>query len=291
LIHRHVRIRCRWFLTVLTLLVGGGAANAADAAPLVLSVSVASGRHFTGQLDPRTDERQLWLRFERGGASIQRPIDWSNVLAVWHGGEQLSPERVRQMVDVAGKEPAKVAVALRVTSPAVSRDTPTAHHVERDGYGRAPDVRIRALSLHATLGNWDSDVELDGLAVAIFPLNQNGEISPVTGSLEVWLIGEMPQGYRGDRNPRLGYWHVQVRPEDFHAHRGVFTLPFQATHPEFDTELGPFGAVHARLTVPGQGTFETTVTTRVRPYSGFRDRLQQSAGRRFLPGEMHGRID
>jgi hypothetical protein len=65
-------------------------------------------------------------------------------------------------------------------------------------------------------------------------------------------------------------------------------LAFQDVNPEFGKNLGPHGAIHATLSVPGQGTFEATGDTRIRPYSLIRDRLQQTTGRRFFPEETVG---
>lgn len=291
MINRNVRVSCGWSAVVLMLLGFAGAANGADAVPVVLNVTVVSGRLFVGQLDPRTDEQKLWLRFERGRASIQRPIDWTEVLEIRLGDEQLTRDRVRQLTGSAEAERAVAAPSKAERPPAQEVIPPADSALKTAEPKELHPAQIRALSLQATPVNWDADVELDGLAVVIFPLDTNGDPAPVTGSLEVWLIGEMPPGYRGALNPQLGRWMVQVRPADFSSRGGVFTLPYQAAHPEFNSELGPFGAVHARLTVPGQGTFETTVTTRIRPSSGFRDRLQQSAGTRFLPGELHGRVN
>jgi hypothetical protein len=287
----------RWLSFWLSVLVASGAAYSEEVPLATLSVSLASGRHFTGQLDPRTNQEQLWLCFVRGRATVRRPMDWNNVLEIRRDGEAVSRQEVLEMIAASlsetaelagsGDPPTLVDVAARNPQTNVVPD-PTVAATAR---ARPMTARVRSLSLHAMPANWDADVELDGLAVVLFPLDEHGETTTVAGSIELSLIGEMPPGYRGDRNPRLGHWRLQLRPDDFGRRGGVFRLPFQAAHPEFDTELGAFGAVHARLTVAGQGTFESTVTTRIRPYSGFRDRLQQSAGARFLPGELHGRFD
>ncbi|MFH1923324.1 MAG: hypothetical protein ABIP48_25965, partial [Planctomycetota bacterium] len=69
-----------------------------------------------------------------------------------------------------------------------------------------------------------------------------------------------------------------------------YRFPFQAVHPEFDLELAPYAAVHARLSVPGEGVFEATESdVRVRPYSATRDHLQYTTGQRFFPLERTGR--
>jgi hypothetical protein len=84
----------------------------------------------------------------------------------------------------------------------------------------------------------------------------------------------------------LGHWERPVDPGDFGPGGAVYRLPFQEVHPELDTSMAPRGAVHARLSVPGQGTFEATSSmVRIRPYSAIRDALQRETGFRFFPQE------
>jgi hypothetical protein len=82
-----------------------------------------------------------------------------------------------------------------------------------------------------------------------------------------------------------GHWAQEVRPEDFGPAGTVYRLRFQAVHPEF-SRVAPRGAVHACLTVPGQGTFQSTAgTAPIRPFSPVRNQLQQITGQRFFPNE------
>jgi hypothetical protein len=88
-----------------------------------------------------------------------------------------------------------------------------------------------------------------------------GNIVPVNGTLEVDVIGEQPAHRTyGEPFPPLLRWATKVRPEDVGANGATFRVPFQAWHPEFDLKLGSMGAVHARLSVPGQGVFDDTAT-------------------------------
>ena len=69
-----------------------------------------------------------------------------------------------------------------------------------------------------------------------------------------------------------------------------FSYPFAGVHPEFDREIDPFGVVHVRMTIAGQGVFEaSSAMVRLRPYSGPRDHQQQLRGRRFFYQETLGR--
>lgn len=114
-----------------------------------------------------------------------------------------------------------------------------------------------------------------------------GNLVPVSGTLEVELIGERrgPAMITQDF-PLLARWVQQVRPEDLGPSGAVYPLAFQAIHPEFNRDVGSQGLVHARLSVPGQGTFEATASmVRIRPCSSLRDHLQQLQGSRFSPYE------
>ena len=66
----------------------------------------------------------------------------------------------------------------------------------------------------------------------------------------------------------------------------MFKFPFQGVQPEFDLNVGPYGLVHARLSIPGNGSYETSqALVRIRPYSSVRDQSQQINGNRFFDVE------
>ena len=141
------------------------------------------------------------------------------------------------------------------------------------------------------LGNWDSDVEADGLVVHLRPLDASGDVVPVQGTLEVTLIGWRWGRTHSRQAPvRLARWTRSVEPADLGPFGVEHRLPFQAVHPEFDLGWAPQGTVHARLSAPGQGVFDATESTvRIRPYSAIRDHLEYVSGARFFPGERTGR--
>ena len=150
---------------------------------------------------------------------------------------------------------------------------------------------MRSLAIDASVGRWTDTAEADGLILVVYPLDAQGRIVPVQGTLEVDLTGlrtsvtPPPQPFF-----QLGWWTRTVRPADFAADGAKCQLPFQAMHPEFDVKLAPHGALHVRLSVPGQGTFDATQTAvRIRPASPFRDDLQRATGQRFLPQERVSR--
>jgi hypothetical protein len=152
-----------------------------------------------------------------------------------------------------------------------------------------PKPPVQWLDIDARPARWDNYVDIDGMSICIAPKDAYGQVIPVRGTLDVDLIAE----HAGvDRLPypfsRIAHWSQAVRPEDFGPSGAVYKLPFQDVNPEFDNHLGPHGAIHATLSVPGQDTFEATADARIRPYSLIRDRLLQTTGRRFFPEETIG---
>jgi hypothetical protein len=148
---------------------------------------------------------------------------------------------------------------------------------------------VQWLDIEARPARWDNYVDIDGMSICIAPKDAYGRVVAVRGTLDVDLIAE----HAGvDRLPdpfsRIAHWSQAVRPEDFGPLGAVYKLPFQDVNPEFSNHLGPHGAIHATLSVPGQDTFEATADARIRPYSLIRDRLLQTTGRRFFPEETIG---
>jgi len=148
-------------------------------------------------------------------------------------------------------------------------------------------ARVRSLAVDAQIANWNNSSEPDGLAVRVRPMDGDGRVLPVRGVLEVQFIGlrggSSQLGYSASV---LGRWVQAVEANDFTHDGARYRLAFQQAHPEVDLTIRPSGAVHVRLSVPGEGVFEATASaTRVRPYSPLRDAVQQATGQRLLPGE------
>lgn len=151
--------------------------------------------------------------------------------------------------------------------------------------------RVAYLGLDAWLGQWDADLEPDGLVVEITPADAAGRPVPVHGMLEVTLVIP-PRGLTAavDQKAHRQRWVQRVRPEDFSPVTGSaqYRLPFGSlqNNPEWNLDLAGHGAVTAHLSVPGQGSFSAaTGCVRVRTFSPVRDQLQQSTGKRFFPWE------
>ncbi|MGP8281570.1 MAG: hypothetical protein ACLQT6_02515 [Desulfomonilaceae bacterium] len=103
------------------------------------------------------------------------------------------------------------------------------------------------MSVEASLGKWGPGVEADGLVVEISPLDEQGQLVPAQGTVEVELIGQGASQTAGGEFATLGRWVQSVWLEDFGYRGARCRLPFQAVQPEFDLRWAPKGIVHVRL--------------------------------------------
>lgn len=274
-------------------------AIAADAEPEQIVVRLTSGRTFTAAVDDRTDSERLWLRFQRGGASILRPVGWQCIESVWRGPYALTAAELRQVVD-----------ELRSNGPALQRarhadQQPPASAENADDLARgqeesteprlanrsAPGDVVRSIAIDASIARWTGGVESDGLLLRVAPLDADGQVIPASGALEVDLFGDQyGSPARGQDYHLLGHWVSRVDAAQVTPEGAVFRLPFQAASPDFAVDLGAYAVVHVRFTAPGHGTFEaSTNPVRLRAYNGVRDRLQQAEGTRFFRNERTNR--
>lgn len=242
----------------------------------VVTVRLSDGHTLTGSIDSKTDARQLWLRMERATATARRAIAWDRITAARHAGQSIEVDDLRRM-PAQGESPLRPQSPPPVAAEPVMSRRPNRTHRQR----------VRSMDAYAWAANWDADVENDGLVVEIRPLGERGGVVPVSGTLYVDLT--LPT-HRGAKFQRLARWTRAVRPADVGVDGIAFRLPYQARHPEFDTDLARAGLVHVRLVAAGHGSFERSVDgVRVRPFSPFRDDLQRATGGRFLPNERTGR--
>lgn len=291
-------ISLSWLLAIFS---AGRAAAAigADAEPEQIVVRLASGRTFAAAIDDRTDSERLWLRFQRGGASILRPVDWQSIESVWRERRALSVIELRQAVD-----------ELRSRPPAPERaghaDGGTAATVENgenlaSAGEESPEPRalrshaignvVRSIAIDATIARWGGGVESDGVLLRVAPLDADGQVIPASGALEVELFGDQyGSPARGKDYRLLGRWVSRLDAAQMTPEGAVIRLAFQAVSPDFAVDLGPYAVVHVRFTAPGHGTFEaSTNPVRLRAYNGVRDRLQQAEGTRFFNSERTNR--
>jgi hypothetical protein len=250
-------------------------------------VGLASGRVFAGEVDKRTDDERLWLRTTQGGITISRPIDWGNIAVARSNGRELSAAELRTAAQVR-------LAAYQTDAPAESVEPPGSiapgellNAKSAIASARARNTQLCSISIDANVGHWYRTVEANGIVLHLYPLSGGGGVIPVDGTLEVELFAAVSPGSRqGVPLPRIGRWTVRITPDLFGSDGAIFKLPFQAVHPEFDLDHGPWGLVHATLSVPGSGTYEASASmVRIRPYSNVRDESLQLTGQRFFDSE------
>jgi len=251
--------------------------------PLVVRADLADGQTFHAMIDCRTDEDRLWLRWSYGTISFLRPIRWEQVVRAKLCGTTLAGEQLLEAVQIAVKDrPSRQDDAKSIVMIGTDRaEAPCEYALP------VAEPETKALHISARTANWDSDVEVDGLLVDVCPMNADGDVLAVNGTLDVDLVG-----WKGRHRSsiQLGHWSRRVDRDAFEFGRIRFRLPFEAIHPEFTPEVSAYGAVHARLAVAGSGTFEATDSdVRIRPISSTRDRLERTTGRRFFSFENTSR--
>ena len=168
-------------------------------------------------LDARTSAAELWLRFGQAGAELLRPIDWDRVVSAEVAGHKFTGEELRQLIDAIRQE----IPAEPVSPPAKSeyRDGRAARILRKRSRNRQrlpPTPRVVSLAIDARAGRWDENVEPDGLVVHVYPLDADGAIVPVRGTLNVDLKAERQDEHRL-QEPFLdaGHWTQSVPLADF----------------------------------------------------------------------------
>lgn len=275
-------------LVAVAMVLSGAALNADE----LVTVSLASGRQFTGRIDSQSDASTLWLVRGDEQMTIARPVAWERITQAQRGGESLAVDDLRREVLAIPAAPPPEQPVQPLPRWRGAFASPAPLPVKE----LVPLPPVRSIAIDASYANWDADVEADGLVLTIYPLAADGMIVPVDGALEVELLApelrrfiDAPQG-RGLTIERIASWTQALHAADFGAGGMRVELPFQALHPEFDTKVLPHGLVHARLTVPGQGVFDTTADfVRLRPWSPLRDNYWSTTGQRFFPSERTGR--
>jgi hypothetical protein len=237
--------------------VSGDSTSPAPSEPV--TVLLSSGRVFVAEIDGRTDESDLWLRWRREGISLLRPVRWERVAQVEMAGRTFPGDAVRLAV-----------VALRQNAPAVEKTEggatapaetlligPGRENValaEPAAEPRPRPAMVTSLSIDADVDNFDSDADVDGLVVTISPRGDRGQLLPVSGTLEVQLLGPRPLGREG--SILLASWTQRVLPSDFDTAGATYRLRFPQGGPRFGREANPHADVDARLVVPGEGVFD-----------------------------------
>jgi hypothetical protein len=236
-----------------------------------LTVSLQSGRTFTGAVDARTDEQRLWLRFGEGTTVVLRSLAWESVAAAKRNGQPISLERLRPAA-----EEMKSAATSDDAAPSAEPSAPNADEIVTPLPQVAylpPPPRVSTVAFDAILANWDADAPPDGLAVYVRPLDAWGGLVAVHGIVHVELTGRVRRDFsavphgRGMIEESLGRWTVNLASALPTTDGYLIKLPFAwgALPPE---EVYSRGRVHLRLAAPGNGVFEAvTEAVQILPYA------------------------
>ena len=258
-----------------------------------LKVRLASGREFSGAIDNQSTDDVLVLRTSASAITLRRPIRWERIASAMLGDRAVTTEELRAL---AKEAPAFVPSESRLPTP----DPPIQETGNRGQKTVAalPLIPVTTITFDPRFVNWDSDVETDGLVIDLFPLDGEGYLTPVSGSVEIEFFAPQRRVFHhaplsgGDTLERVERWTVQINPADFTTNGVRLRLPFGVIHPEFDSDwfASPYGLVHVRLVAPGHGTFDASQDgLRVRPWAPSRDSLELKNYSRFLPTEAVGR--
>ncbi len=265
-----------------------------EAAEVVLN----NGQTLVATIDPRTDDKHLWLRYEGQSMTIRRPVAWNRVAGLTVAGHHYDRQTAREAA-MAHAEPEMARRTRRAGKTVLPpKGSPEWAGLKAKGNTMADwargalglEPRVVSVEARAQLANWDADVEPDGLVVEVTPVAAQGQAAAVDGTVDVQLF-EVPRFSDSRRVPhvRQGRWVRTFSAEQLQGGSVMFRLPFQASNPALSNDIATHGLVHVRLNVPGHGTFETSLPdVRLRPYSAVRDHLQQTTGSRYLPYERRG---
>jgi hypothetical protein len=260
---------------------------ARDGSSESIKVTVQSGRVFVAQIDPRTDDATLWLSYGTSNTTLLRPIQWQRVVRAEFGGKTL--EKPEILAIARHSKPRELTGSLPRSRPDrfsnLVSDTNRLSDAERARRALGPASRVHSIEIDASLGNWDSDVESDGLLVEITPLDELGQCLRVNGVLHVTLTTSQRENSsrvaHGERIGPIGHWTVALKDKQWRNEAYVVQLPFQAVDPEFEPTIAAHGLAHVQLVVPGQGSFNRAIDgLRIRKFSPLRDQLERRSQNR-----------
>lgn len=283
--------------TVVWLMIASGFAVAQSdkesGVPLdTVKVTVQSGRQFVAEIDARTNDDTLWLKYGTSNTTLLRPIQWNRVIQAERGDNILGKadliELARESKSSSPNEKASRPETRRPPNASQLSDADRAHRA------LGSSSRIQSVEADATLGNWDSDVEADGLVIAITPLDEFGQPVNINGTLYVTLTSSQRENSssvaHGERIGPIGRWTAALKSQQWNKQAYVVRFPFQAADPGFDTSVAAHGMVHVRVVVPGHGSFDRTIDgLRIRTFSPLRDQLERDGQSRWLSQERTGR--
>lgn len=269
-------------------------------------VQLQNGRQLTGEVDSRTDARELWLHSTQPSIVILCSVPWSEVISARISGQ---PEVVTDIRSSLSKLKTQVPVAT-FRQPPQPLATDPAGCVRSDAECSGDVDRVVSLEIVPRLANWDHDVEPDGLEVRVLPTTAEGRVAKIHGFLTLRLIGrrspaadrlesrsglgvfsnggavrEYAMPFNNTVYVELGRWNELLSSADLTTAGYVLRLPFRQISPDLDLDITLNGQLDARLNAQGQQFYEATSPIQLRAFSPLREELQLNRGTRYFPGE------
>ncbi len=192
-----------------------------------VTVQVASGRTFVGQIDSQTDAADLlWLRMGDGADRAAPGRSNGTALCRILQGHNEGSFAARSAAESGGS---REAFDAKATPTAATRSCTRLDETARtwlvaprgNRFAASPTAQptVASLQIDAEVSHWTPTVETSGIALCIHPTSADGTLVPADGTLTVDLIAQRPlsQGIgSSDGLDTIGRWTQTVRfPSDF----------------------------------------------------------------------------
>jgi hypothetical protein len=287
-------------------------------------VRLSDGSERVGAPDRSTNDARLRLRSGDADASIVYGIAWERIREILAPNQTWTPDRFGNLrgelaahfrseperaaqQDDAPREP--IPAPIRTIDSSEARD-PDAFRRAADDSATSPrprDDRVRSLAVETVspyryAANLNASPAWDGIVLRVRPMDVQGDLVPVQGTVDVTLIGDVGRNQAESIRP-IGHWSRVLRSSDYGRDGAIVRLEYQNHHPEPwnaaatdrwhvsqadpGWSIATYGEVSVRMAIPGQGVFAAggDSPVRLRRFSPLRDRYFLGHGSRVLPQE------
>ncbi|MHB8899525.1 MAG: hypothetical protein ACYC6Y_12315 [Thermoguttaceae bacterium] len=271
----------------MTVLAFGLHASHASGANDPVTVVLVDGRQVKAQIDPRTDGRLLWLTTLVDRGHLSHSVPWADVVQIDIEGQKFGGWLAQAAVAVIrDHEALEQRPEMPQRPPAFSRAPIPEGFTRPVPVSDLPDRKVHGLTISASLANWDQDVADDGLFVELVPADAVGNPVECDAVADFTLRAWKSSVHGGTVTARSERWSKAVRQGDFRLGSVNFRLPFRQVEAWRSSEWWSRGVLEVRLTVPGSGVVQRTLTDlRLRAVEPMRDLLEQHAGDRYFSSE------
>lgn len=279
------------------------ATSIADPEPID-TVVLLDGTRRSGQIDPRSDTSVLRLRAATESSVVSTAIAWQDIAEVHVGRKRYSPtdfERLRNESLRARVAPAspqtnrndRPVSAMSQGGESLTDEPPPANRPARSE-SRISQLEIDVLDRELVFGSAASETagpRRSTLNVLVRPMQRNGEIARVGGTLTLTVHGHSNRWFRPGRTNDarsevlvLSRGTATIRPGDYGVTGARISVPLSLV---VDDSTATHVELTAELVVAGSGVFRANAASvRLQSYSPLRDWHSQRAGTRTLNGDF-----